>query len=110
MSALQRNLPDRSYSVRIAIVGSMRTARAAGIEQAINATSATAPPTVANVTGSCAGTSKSSVAMTPGRSERTKQTEQDAADCPCHSLAHDEADDISACCAHRHPHANLPGA
>jgi hypothetical protein len=49
--------------VRIAVVGSMRTARAAGIEQAINATSATARATVANMTGSRAGTSKSSVVM-----------------------------------------------
>jgi hypothetical protein len=59
----QDPLRARSYSVRIANVGSMRTARAAGIEQAPNATSATMPPTVANVTGSRAGTSNSSVAM-----------------------------------------------
>ena len=54
----------QTYSVRIAVVGSMRTARAAGIERASNATNATAPPTIANVTGSRVETSKTSVAMT----------------------------------------------
>jgi hypothetical protein len=51
------------YSQRIAIVGSMFTARTAGIAAATNATSLTTPPTVADVSLSRAWTSNRSEAM-----------------------------------------------